>query len=155
VIRLDFDDRVARGLQHYTRQVEHALGLRGECSYTQADEPASAYIALDERLAAYPDRDVALLWDERHGWSAALEDHRSSDLLVVAYLGDAVLPAPADVAAWAADLFRGLPDGGAPAQAPHIPRTDDVRQLLTTYASTRFTTGSVLTGHRRPTVSGT
>ncbi len=146
MIRLDFDDRVALGLQHYIQQVRLALGLRGECSYTQADEPASAYIALDERLAAHPDRDVALLWDERHGWSAALEDPYSSDLLVVAYFGRTVLPPPAEVAAWTADLFRVLPRDSGQAQTPHIPRTEDVRQLLTTYASNRSVTGSVLTG---------
>jgi hypothetical protein len=146
VIRLDFDDRVALGLQHYIQQVRLALGLRGECSYTQADEPASAYIALDERLAAYPDRDVALLWDERHGWSAALEDHHSSDLVVVAYFGRSVLPPPADVAAWITGLVRVPQDDSRQAQVPQLPRTDDVRQLLTTYASNRTVTGSVLTG---------
>ena len=153
MIRLDFDDRVARGLQHYILQVRLALGLRGECSYSQADEPASAYIALDDRLDAYPDRDVALLWDERLGWSAALEDHRSSDLLVVAYFGQTVLPPPAEVAKWTANLFHVLPDDGGQAQPPHIPRTDDVRQLLTTYANNRSTTGGVLTGHRQETVT--
>ncbi|GAB1515195.1 DUF6292 family protein [Actinophytocola sp. KF-1] len=153
MIRLDFDDRVARGLQHYIQQVRLALGLRGECSYTQADEPASAYIALDERLATHPDQDVALLWDERHGWSAALEDHSSSDLLVVAYFGRTVLPPPADVAAWTTDLFRVPPADRGHAQTPHIPGTSDVRQQLTTYASNRSTTGSVLTGHRQETVT--
>lgn len=146
MIRLDFDDRVALGLQHYIQQVRLAIGLRGECSYIQADEPASAYLALDERLATHADRDVALLWDERHGWSAALEDRHSSDLVVVAYFGRTVLPRPADVAAWTADLFRAPPADDGPAPVPHLPYTADVRQLLTTYASNRAATGSVLTG---------
>ncbi len=153
MIRLDFDDRVARGLQHYILQVRLALGLRGECSYSQADEPASAYIALDERLVDHPDRDVALRWDERHGWSAALEDLSSSDLLVFAYFGQTVLPPPAEVAAWTAELFRVRPGDRTQAQPPHIPRTDDVRQLLTTYSGNGSTTGSVRTGHQETVTS--
>ncbi|MGV9301451.1 DUF6292 family protein, partial [Amycolatopsis sp. NPDC003676] len=31
-----------------------------------------AYVALDGHLPAYPGRDVALLWDEIHGWAAAV-----------------------------------------------------------------------------------
>lgn len=38
----------------------------------QAEPPANAYVALDERLPGFPDHDVALLWDERSGWSAAI-----------------------------------------------------------------------------------
>ncbi|WP_311771488.1 DUF6292 family protein [Actinophytocola algeriensis] len=50
---------------------------------------------------------MALLWEERHGWSAAIETHSGEDLLVVAYLGRDVLPAPAVVAAWVRDLLTG------------------------------------------------
>lgn len=153
MMRLDFDDRVALGLQQYIQQVRLALGLRGECSYIHAGTPASAYLALDERLGSHPDRDVALLWDERHGWSAALEDHGSSDLSVVAYFGRTVLPPPADVAAWTANLFRVRPGDGGQAQAPHIPGTEDVRRLLITYASNRPTTGSVRTGRQETVTS--
>ncbi|GAB1516177.1 DUF6292 family protein [Actinophytocola sp. KF-1] len=99
------DDSVSRALRRYVRLVNEALGLTGECWYVQADDAVSAYIALDRRLRRCPDRDVALLWDDSHGWSAAIETHSGEDLLVVAYLGQEVLPAPARVAAWVRDLF--------------------------------------------------
>jgi hypothetical protein len=52
-----------------------------------------------------PDRDLALLWDERHGWSAAMETHSGEDLIVLAYLnGEDVLPEPCEVARFLAAL---------------------------------------------------
>jgi hypothetical protein len=107
---LDFDDSVQRGLRHYVRQVTGALGLRGESSYVHADDQsgdrASAYVALDGRLARYPDRDVALVWDEHEGWAAAIETHSGDDLRVVAYLCDEVSPPAETVANAVRDLFR-------------------------------------------------
>jgi hypothetical protein len=103
---LDFDDRVTRGLRRYVRLVSQALGLRGECSYIQSDEPVSAYIALDGRFSQFPDRDVALLWEETRGWSAAVETNSGEDLQVVASLGQDVLPLPETVAEWTRGLFR-------------------------------------------------
>lgn len=110
-----FDDTLSRGLRQYVRLVSEALGLTGESSYVQADDAISAYIALDRRLRRFPGRDVALLWDEKHGWSAAVETHSGEDLLVVAYLGRDVLPRPASVAAWASELFdRPAAEPGTP-----------------------------------------
>ncbi|MDT7800482.1 MAG: hypothetical protein QOI78_3915, partial [Actinomycetota bacterium] len=61
--------------------------------------PVSAYVALDEHLPGYPGRDVALLWDEVHGWAAAIETHSGEDLVVVRYLGGpTITPAPEQVA---------------------------------------------------------
>ena len=72
-MELDFDDSAVRDLERYVRLVTEALELRGESSYVHAGDPANAYIALDGRLHHFPDSDVALLWDEQHGWSAAIE----------------------------------------------------------------------------------
>lgn len=105
-MELDFDDTVLLGLRRYVRRVGRALGLRGECWYVQPDSPKSAYIALDERLRDHPDLDVALLWDERHGWSAALETHSGDDLLPVAHLRQEPRPSPETVAAWVKELFQ-------------------------------------------------
>ena len=66
-MELDFDDAVTWGLRGYVRRVTAELGLTGECSYVQSEQPATAYLALDGRLPGFPDRDVALLWDEEHG----------------------------------------------------------------------------------------
>lgn len=126
MIELDFDDRLQRGLRRYVRLVTQALGLSGESSYVQADRPASAYIALDERLRSHPHRDVALLWDEEHGWSAAIETSSGEDLLVVAYLGQKVLPPPQAVATWTRRLF----DGHTLERFGHPPRFPDTTDLL-------------------------
>lgn len=108
-MELDFDDSVVRGLARYVRLVTKALELRGDCSFVHAGAPANAYIALDGRFPHFPGRDVALLWDEQHGWSAAVETPSGPDMQVVAHLGGDVLPPPGEVAVWAGRLFS---DGG-------------------------------------------
>jgi hypothetical protein len=131
MMELDFDDSVTRGLHRYVRLVSQALGLRGECSYIQAD---SAYIALDGRLNRFPDHDVALLWEETRGWSAAIETHSGEDLVVVARLGQDLLPPPETVASWTRGLFHHDP---APAgnldERPEPANVDRMRQRLAAY----------------------
>lgn len=136
-MELHFDDSVVRGLRGYVQQVSRALGLRGECSYIHTDEPASAYIALDGELRNFPGQDVALLWDETTGWSTAIEASSGTDLLVVAHLGQDVLPPPETVAAWTKHLFRHddrTPDSRA---RPNLP-PGEVRRRLATYAAPMF-----------------
>lgn len=131
-MELDFDDSVVRGLHRYVRLVSRALGLHGACSYVQSEDPLSAYIALDGRFSGFPDHDVALLWEETRGWSAAVETHSGEDLRVVAYLGTDVLPAPDAVAAWTRRLFqRDVVD--PPRQRPVPTRDDTVRSRLGAY----------------------
>jgi hypothetical protein len=67
VMHVDFEDTVVRGLRRYVRSVGTAVGLDGECSYIHTEEPTTAYIPMEGRLREFPERDVALLWDERHG----------------------------------------------------------------------------------------
>jgi hypothetical protein len=141
MMELDFDDSVVRGLHRYVRMVTRALGLHGECSYVQVDELASAYVALDGRLSHYPDRDVALLWEETRGWSAAIETHSGEELFVVAHCGQDVLPPPETVAAWVRELFR--PDRDvAPVghldERPAPATADTTRQRLAAYVSPVF-----------------
>jgi uncharacterized protein DUF6292 len=109
MVELDFDDTVTRGLHRYVRLVSHSVGLRGEGSYVQADEVAHAYIALDGSLPSFPDHDVALLWDEATGWSAAVERHSGGELTVVARLAGDVRPPPETVAEWVRGLFQQRP----------------------------------------------
>jgi uncharacterized protein DUF6292 len=131
-VELDFDDFVARGLLRYVHLVSEAVGLRGVCSFVQQDGPLSAYVALDGRLRGFPDHDVALLWEETRGWSAALETHSGADLLVVAHLGRGLLPPPGIVAAWTRRLFRRDLAGLAVEQP--VPAPDDtLRQRLAAY----------------------
>ncbi|XVS60840.1 DUF6292 family protein [Actinosynnema sp. CA-299493] len=132
-MELDFDDTVTWGLRGYVRRVTEELGLSGECSYVQAERPAGAYLALDGRLPGAPDRDVALLWDEEHGWSAAIETHSGEDVLVQARFGPELLPPPRVVARWVRGLFRG--ERGTPARFEATPGgSDDLADRLAPYA---------------------
>jgi len=142
MMELDFDDTVVRGLHHYIRLVGHALGLGGEGSYVQADEPASAYIALDGRLRRFPDRDVALLWEETEGWSAAVETHSGEDLLVVAYLGQDVLSPPETVAAWVRELFDPHRDIAPVGPRSGLTGVGTTRQRLAAYVDPAFARAS-------------
>jgi hypothetical protein len=134
MMELDFDDSLARGLHRYVRMVSQALGLRGECSCVQAEEPISAYIALEGRFSRFPDRDVALLWEESQGWSVALES--GDDLDVVACLGQELLPPPETVASWVRGLFQSHQDLGPVRLCDEEPRRRDaatMRQRLAAY----------------------
>lgn len=83
-------------LRAYVTAVAHALGIGEESTMIDAAAPASAYLALDGRLPSHPDRELALVWDERHGWAAAVETHSGEDLLLLAYLDPrhGLVPAP-------------------------------------------------------------
>lgn len=84
----------ARRLRHYISEVARALGVGPESTTVDPTTPASAYVALDGRVPGFPDRDLALLWDERHGWSAAVETHSGEDLLIMSYMDPTHGPAP-------------------------------------------------------------
>ncbi|WP_447008998.1 DUF6292 family protein [Saccharothrix sp. DSM 118769] len=102
---LDFDDTVTRALRRYARSVTSALGLGGDCWCVQDEHQVGIYLALDGRLGSHPGHDVALLWDERHGWSAVVETDGGEDV-VVGRLDGLAVPRAGAVAAWVADLFR-------------------------------------------------
>jgi hypothetical protein len=107
------------GLTGYLAAVSAAVGVGEESCAMDVDDPASAYIALDLRLPRHPGRDLALLWDERHGWAFAMETHSGEDLLVLAYLGGEVVPAPARVHAFVAAL-RAAGGSSAPPVPPDL-----------------------------------
>ncbi|WP_460439176.1 DUF6292 family protein [Amycolatopsis stemonae] len=102
----------ARGLRQYMLAV--AGKLDAPAWFCEVDAPATAYIALERRLARFPDHEVALLWDERDGWAAAVESASGEDVVILAYLGEDVLPAPDKVVAFVDGLYSngypGRPD---------------------------------------------
>ena len=113
-VELEFETAPARGLRQYVRLVAEALNLGAHGYCVQLDPPTDVYLALDGRLARYPTRDVALTWDEEHGWAACIETHSGEDLIVLSYLGTELLPAPRLVAQFVDQLFAeefpGQPD---------------------------------------------
>ncbi|RSM79693.1 hypothetical protein DL991_12855 [Amycolatopsis sp. WAC 01375] len=101
----EFDDVILKGLHRYVSLVIEALGLHGDACCVQLEPIASAYIALERRLPNRPDRDVALLWDERHGWALGVETSSGEDLIVIGYQGLELLPPPRAVATFAESLY--------------------------------------------------
>ena len=102
----------ARGLRQYLLAV--AAKLDAPAWFCEVDVPAGAYVALDRRLTRFPDHETALLWDERDGWAAAVESATGDEVIVLAYLGEDVLPPPEAVVefvtGWYGEKYPGRPD---------------------------------------------
>jgi hypothetical protein len=96
------DDAFTAGLRAYTSSVAAALGVGPESCCLDTAECAAVYVAVDERIAGFPDREVALLWDEETGWSVAVETSGGEALVLVAALDGDLLPEPAEIARWVA-----------------------------------------------------
>lgn len=101
------DDTPTGGLRRYLRAVAVELGLAGRCRHADPGPPATAYLAVDGALPTFPDRDLALLWDEEYGWAAAVRTLPAEPPVVITYRGGDVLPPARDVAAYVAALRRG------------------------------------------------
>lgn len=136
-MELRSDEGAARGLRRYVQLVAEALELSEGESLVELEPPASAYLAMDERVPRFTARDAALQWDERHGWSLVVEPHSNEDHLVQVYLGIDVLPAPHVVARFATRLLSGKDAGrtGAP-DLRTIEVEDDLPQRLRFYTPT-------------------
>ncbi len=100
-----------RRLRGYLGAVARAVGVGPESGTIDLDTPVSAYVALDWRLRRFPGHDLALVWDEVHGWAVALEDS-GGDAVVLAYLGGEVLPEPRAVVRFLAAVRAGDPAAG-------------------------------------------
>ncbi|WNV87830.1 DUF6292 family protein [Umezawaea sp. Da 62-37] len=131
----DFDETVAAGLRRYVNLVTGALGLTGECSYVEVERPAGAYLALDGGLARFPDRDLALLWNEEHGWSMAVETDSAEDPLVLAHMGGDPLPSPGEVAEWTSNFLRVGHDTRPAPATPVGDTVGDPTRRLRSYAA--------------------
>ncbi|MFD0808761.1 DUF6292 family protein [Amycolatopsis umgeniensis] len=80
----------------YLAEVTDALGVGLESCTVDHDTPVTAYVALDEEFRAHPGCDTALVWNETHGWAAAIENHSDGELVVIRYLGGDTIAPPAD-----------------------------------------------------------
>jgi hypothetical protein len=129
----DLEDWFQRGLRAYLGGVAGALGFGMESCSVDLDIPVSAYLALDWRLRRYPDRDVALLWDEVHGWAVAVEAPCGEEVIVLSYLGGAdgadVLPEPRAVVRFLAALRAGDLTSDWPG-SPNLRRAGRHQELL-------------------------
>jgi hypothetical protein len=101
------DDTLVAGLRAYAASVAKAVGVGLESCCLEADEQATIYLAVDNRVTGFTGRDAALLWDEQTGWAVAVETASGEDLLLVAVHHADLLPAPAVVARWFAQVAEG------------------------------------------------
>lgn len=126
-------------LHTYVDAVAHALGVPTEYTCCSVDEPASAYLALAEHLPGRPDREVAVVWHERQGWSVGVESACGEDVLAVAYLGGELAPAPERVVAF----VRAVLAGARPGQdgPPRFAHRGDLRRVLGRAVSARRRVG--------------
>ncbi|WP_103353576.1 DUF6292 family protein [Amycolatopsis sp. CA-128772] len=130
LIDTDFEFWFQRGLRAYLGEVARALGFGFESCTVDVDVPVSAYVAVDWRLRRFPERDVALLWDEVHGWAVAVEAACGEEMIVLAYLGGAdILPPAREVVRFLAELRAGAPDPDGPG-SPVLRRPGRHQELL-------------------------
>lgn len=114
--RYDYDERAEWGLRRYVCRIATALGLGPESVCCELAGSPNGYLALDGRIADYPDRDVALVWDDVYGWAVACEAGSDEDVVTVSYLGEDVLPEPQRVVTFARAVLAGYTaDYGRPA----------------------------------------
>ncbi|MBE1495199.1 hypothetical protein H4696_002299 [Amycolatopsis lexingtonensis] len=112
----DIEYHFARGLRAYLARVAGAVGVGFESCSLDLDVPSSGYVALDRTLPDLPAHDLALIWDEVHGWSAEVEPESGGAAKVLGYLGGTeVVPPPRAVARFLDALrFTGPPAGAFP-----------------------------------------
>lgn len=132
-------DVVARGLRRYVTLVAQHAGVGAEACSIQFAPPVGAYVALDQHLPRFPERDVALLWDTTCGWALAIETHGGADLTVLGYLARDVLPLPHEVADGLRRAVRGVGTGFS--RPPATRADDDLTASLTHYAQRAGTEG--------------
>ncbi|MEV6824639.1 DUF6292 family protein [Amycolatopsis sp. NPDC051102] len=116
-----------RRLRGYLGAVARAVGVGLESCTLDTGTPAAAYIALDWRLSRFPGHDLALVWDEVHGWAAAIED--AAGATVLTYLGGEILPEPRSVVRFLAAVRADDPEAGT-LEAPVLREAGDHEQLL-------------------------
>jgi hypothetical protein len=118
-----------RRFRAYLREVARAVGVGLESCTMGSGPPAWAYIALDRRLPGFPGADLALVWDEVHGWAAAVEEPSRGDVTKVVHLGGDVLPEPRALVRFLAAVLAADPSAGV-VEAPLLRLAGRHEELL-------------------------
>ncbi|MGW4396651.1 DUF6292 family protein [Amycolatopsis nivea] len=109
-------------LAEYTRQVAELIGVPAEAVTCEVTDTATAYLGLTVRTADLPQRDLMLVWDERLGWSIAIEPRGDDQPPAICHLGRQIAPSPAAVAQFVADVLRGSRRGQLSSVPPRLDR---------------------------------
>ncbi|WP_370942951.1 DUF6292 family protein [Amycolatopsis sp. cg5] len=124
---------IANGLKGYVSEVAMAVDVAREAVTFEVSDTATAYVGLSERRADRPDRDLMLIWSERHGWAIAVETEPDR----AAYLGgEDPVPEPAEVARFVAEVIGGDGRGQARPQFAITGDRDRLAGRLARYIST-------------------
>lgn len=133
-MHLESWEEPARGLRRYSALVSDAVPC-GARYRLQLRPNIAIYLALDAHLPDCGDRGLAVLWDEQHGWAAAIETASGQDLVIVSYLGVDVLPPPRIVAQYVTGVLDGNDLGQPDPPGFRNPDTDgDLPDRLAAYA---------------------
>lgn len=125
------ENALACGLAGYIRAVARAAGIDVEGTSSEVTDTATAYLALEQRCSAIPDRDLMLAWSECDGWRIAVETEPDEASIILAYLGGDILPSPQTVAQFITNLTL-TPQTSRP--HPHyIPTRQDLNVRLSRY----------------------
>lgn len=139
----------ASGLDGYLRAVAMAVHVPVAAAWSDTHPPATAYLPLPHRSPERPDRDLLLVWGERDGWLIAADTTLTEPPLVLAYLGQDILPTPDTVRRFVTDMTAGRHPGqlnppGFRAAGDH----DDLADRLAAYQKYRPTGQAA--AHGRP-----
>lgn len=115
-------------LAAYTHLVAEQVGVPADAVTHEVTDTATAYLGLTVRTADLPQHDLMLVWDERLGWSIAIEPRGNDHPLVICQLGGHVVPSPATVARFVTDVVHRHRRG----QLSPVPRSLD-RETLTAH----------------------
>lgn len=126
-MNVDPDSLTARGLDCYVASVASSLLVPRHAVHYEVSELSTAYLALHRRSPVFPELDLMLLWDERHGWSVALETAPADDPVALAYLGGDVLAEADEVHRFVEDVIAGkCPGQPEPPPALNAEQTEEL-----------------------------
>ncbi|WP_051898818.1 DUF6292 family protein [Sciscionella sediminilitoris] len=120
-------------LRTYVHRVAAGFGLGPGATCCEVAELANAYIALATPAPHRPDREAALVWDQRYGWAFGIETYSGEDLLILAYHTEKLLPEPDAVVTFVKSVRAEPENYPTPADPPRFDTTTEelTSQLLT------------------------
>ncbi|WP_409179647.1 DUF6292 family protein [Amycolatopsis sp. VS8301801F10] len=109
-------------LAGYLRQVAEEVGVPLDAVTHEVTDTATAYLGLSSGTAEHPRRDLMLVWDERLGWSVAIEPRGDDRSPVLCRLRGHVAPPAGTVAQFVAGVLGGDRGGQLSPVPPQLDR---------------------------------
>lgn len=135
-------------LAGYVRRVAEQIGVPLDAVTHEVTDTATAYLGLTSSATEHPRRDLMLVWDERLGWSVAIEPRGNDHPPVIRRLRGHIAPPPAAVAQFVADVLDGHHNGQLSPVPSQLGRAT-LAEHLNALPSNAPDTGSRATGVRQ------